>query len=671
MKQAILVAGLCAAASVASAAPRGETIDDMLAMQRVGEPAISPDGKWAAFSVRDTDIAANRGRFDLWMVRLDGGAPRRLTTNPENDTDPRWSRDGRWIYFLSARSGSSQVWKISPFGGEAQQVTNVPVDINGFELFPDEHLLLAIDVYPDAHSLGETAKRDADRAKSKVKARIYDHLLFRHWDVWEDGKFSHLFAWRSDRDVRDLTPKLETDTPIHPFGGMEEVAISPDGQWVAYTARAAGRANAWTPNSDIYLVPAAGGSTTDLTAKNLAYDFDPTFSPDGKSLAIRMLERPGFESDRARLAVIDLASKRLRVVTEGWDRSPSSVSWSADSRALYTVADNVGNASLFAVDVASGAPRLLVDHGTSEAPHDAGGQIVFLHDTLKQPAELFSVRPDGSELHQITHFNDERVKHIAWGDYEQFAFTGAHGDTVHGYVIKPANWHGQRVPVAFLIHGGPQGSFGDHYHYRWNPEVFAGHGYGVVMIDFHGSTGYGQAFTDAISGDWGGAPFEDLMKGLDAALAKYKWLDGKRAVALGASYGGYMINWLNGHTDRFRALICHDGVFDTRMMYFSTEEMWFPTWEQRGTPWEQPENYAKVNPSEFVGRWKTPELVIHGALDYRIPETQGMGAFSALQRRGIPSKFIEFPDEDHFVLKPQNSELWHYEVLAWMDRWTH
>jgi len=421
----------------------------------------------------------------------------------------------------------------------------------------------------------------------------------------------------------------------------------------------------------VFVVATDGRSRpVDLTTDNPAYDNGATFSPDGKSLALRMMKRPGFESDRERIAIVDVASRKLRVVTESWDHSAGALAWSADGRTIFTESDNVGNHSVFAIDVASGAAKLVVDKGTNGAPRPAGDRLVFVRDTLKQPAELYSAKPDGSDVRQITHFNDARAKAITWGDYEQFAFKGAKGDTVHGYAIKPAGFTGGKVPVAFLIHGGPQGSFGDHFHYRWNAEVYAGHGYAVVMIDFHGSTGYGQAFTDAISGDWGGAPYDDLMMGLDAALEKYSWLDRSRMVALGASYGGFMINWVNGHTDRFKALICHDGNLDERIAYYNTEELWFPEWEHGGLPWEKPEGYTKHNPIDFVKNWKTPTLVIHGGMDYRVVDTQGMATFTALQRKAIPSRFLYFPDEGHWVLKPQNSKLWHDEVLAWMDTWT-
>ncbi len=669
---ALLVA--TSAGTVAAAPNKGLTIEDMLAMQRVSYPAVSPDARRVVFVVRDTDYDANRGRSHLWLAASDGSSILKLTDNPENDSDPTWSRDGRWIYFMSWRSGSGQVWRISPDGGEAEQVTKLPIDINGFKLVGDgKRLILAADVWPEARSLAESVKRDEARAKSKVKAQIYDHLLFRHWDQWEDGKFSHLFAWSdaTPAEARDLTPGMLTDTPEHPFGGMEEIDVSPDGTKVAYVARVVSRDLAWQTNTDVFLTSTDGRSRpVDLTVDNKAYDFEPAFSPDGRSLALRRMMRPGFESDRTRIAVIDLATRKERIVTEAWDRSPSSLTWSNDGRTIYTSADNFGNEALFAVDLASGAAKLLVEKGTNNSPRIAGDRLVFSRDTLRMPAELFSVKLDGSDLRQLTHLNDARVKAIAWGDYEQFSFKGAKGDTVYGYVMKPANFTGRKVPVAFLIHGGPQGSFGDHFHYRWNPEVFAGHGYGAVFIDFHGSTGYGQAFTDAIRNDWGGAPYDDLMIGLDAALAKYPWLDGSRAAALGASFGGYMINYINGKTDRFKALVVHDGNLDERMAYFETEELWFPEWEHGGTPWDKPEGFTKHSPIELVKNWKTPTLVIHGGLDYRIADSQGMATFTALQRKGIPSRFIHFPDENHWVRKPQNSKLWHDEVFAWIDRWT-
>ena len=452
---------------------------------------------------------------------------------------------------------------------------------------------------------------------------------------------------------------------------MEEVDIAPDGRSVVFTAVDVGREEAWSTNADIFVVGADGkGKPQNLTADNKAWDGVPAFSPDGKTLAFLSMQRPQYESDRRRIVLHDVATKKRRVLTEAWDRSAGDIAWAPDGKTISTSADHVGNHSLFAIDTATGKERILVDKGTNSGAVALGGRVVFVKDTLKSPAELWSVNADGSDAAALTHLNDGRVQQVAWAEYEQFSFTGAHGDTVYGYVMKPANFTGGKAPVAFLIHGGPQGSFGDHFHYRWNPQAYAGHGYAAVFIDFHGSTGYGQKFTDAINGDWGGAPFQDLMMGLDAALQKYPWLDGNRVAALGASYGGYMINWVNGHTDRFKALVCHDGNLDEQMAYYDTEELWFPEWEHGGLPWEKPEGYAKHNPINFVKNWKTPTLVIHGALDFRVVDTQGMSTFTALQRKGVPSRFLHFPDENHWVLKPQNSQRWHQEVFAWLDRYT-
>ena len=409
-----------------------------------------------------------------------------------------------------------------------------------------------------------------------------------------------------------------------------------------------------------------------MTADGKGYDLAPSFSPDGKTLGYLSMPRAGYEADRQQIVLLDVASGAARKLAEAWDRSASEVTWSADGKTIFTSAANLGHTSLFAIDVASGSVRTLVEKGTNGGPVLCGEQVIFSRDTLKMPVELFAVAQSGGEPRQLTHLNDAKVAAARMGDYEQFTFAGAKGDTVHGFVLKPVDFKdGQKYPVAFLIHGGPQGSFGDHFHYRWNPQAYAGAGFAAVFIDFHGSTGYGQAFTDAIHDDWGGAPFEDLMKGLDAVLAKYAFLDGSRVVALGASYGGYMINWIAGQApERFRALVNHDGVFDTRMGYFDTEELWFPEWEHGGTPWDHPEAFEKHNPALHVGKWKAPMLVVHGGLDYRVVETQGIATFNALQRRGIPSKMLFFPDENHWVLKPQNSLHWHATVLDWIQQWT-
>jgi dipeptidyl aminopeptidase/acylaminoacyl peptidase len=657
-------------------APHPFSVHDMLAMDRISDPHVSPDGKWVAFTVRVTDVEGNRGRTDIWIAGVDGTKARKLTAHEANDSGARWMPDGKSLVFLSTRSGSSQVWQVPAAGGEARALTSLPLDVANLEVFPDgKRLLFTMEVYPDAapgKEVEETASRDAEREKSKVKAKIYESLLFRRWDTWEDGKRNHVFAWEiGSAAPLDLMRGLDADGPTRPFGGVEELSISPDGTEVAFAAQRMTRDAAWSTDVNVYTVRSRGGAEpTCVSCDSRATDTQPAYSPDGRLLAYLAMSRPGYESDRLRIVLVDRATGTKRVLTEDWDRSASEIVWSADSKTIYTTADNLGNTSLFAVDAGTGAVTCLAERGTNKTPRPAGDRLLVAIDTLHSPVELFSIAKDGSDVQPVTDLNAAKVAAAERGDFEQFRFAGAKGDTVYGYLVKPVGFkEGERYPVAFLIHGGPQGSFGNHFHYRWNPQAYAGAGYAVIMIDFHGSTGYGQAFTDAIRGDWGGAPYEDLMKGLDHALAAYPFLDGTRVAALGASYGGYMVNWIAGHTDRFQALVCHDGNLDERMAYYSTEELWFPEWEHGGTPWEHPEGFAKHNPIDYVKNWKTPTLVIHGALDYRVVETQGMSTFTALQRRGIPSKLLHFPDENHWVLKPQNSILWHDTVIGWIDRW--
>jgi dipeptidyl aminopeptidase/acylaminoacyl peptidase len=439
------------------------------------------------------------------------------------------------------------------------------------------------------------------------------------------------------------------------------------------TARDAGREEPWSTDFDLFLAPVDGaGSLQNLTAGDRAWDTGPVFSPDGKTLAYRAMSRPGYEADRYRVVLRPWPDGVKRVLTEGWDRSPGDLAWSQDGRTLYATADNLGQTSLFAIDVADGMIRTLVGAGHAASPVVGRDRIVFALDHLRSPAELHAVRPDGSGLQAITRVNAERLAGLAFGDTEQITFKGANDETVYAWIVKPVGFDpSKRYPVAFLVHGGPQGSFSNNFHYRWNPQIYAAAGYATMMVDFHGSTGYGQRFTDAINGDWGGKPLVDLQKGLDAALARFPWMDGDRACALGASYGGFMINWIAGNwPDRFKCLVNHDGNLDERFAYFAPEELWFPEWEHGGTPWDHPEGYGKHNPIDHVAKWKAPMLVIHGGRDYRVVYTEGLGTFTALQRRGIPSRFLFFPDENHWVLKPANSVQWHDTVLDWLAQWT-
>jgi dipeptidyl aminopeptidase/acylaminoacyl peptidase len=677
------LAPLALAAPVAAAEPHPFTVRDLLAMDRISEPEPSPQGDKVAFVLRTTDLEANKGRTDIWLVNVDGTSLTRLTSDPAADTNPRWAPDGKSLYFLSTRSGSSQVWRL-PIGGgdpvQPVQITKLPLDVANLTVSPDgSRLAFSLDVFVDCPTLTCTQERLDSQGKKKASGQLFQGGtgFFRHWDTWSDGRRSHLFVLpiaggNPGGDPVDVSHGLNADSPSKPFGGTEEYAFSPDGRSIVFAARDAAAQEPWSTNLDLFLAPVDGSQPPrNLTADNKATDTQPLFSPDGKTLAWLAMARPGFEADRLRIKLRDLATGRDRVLAEEWDRSPEGFQFSRDGRTLYVTAEDIGQGPLFALDVATGKPTKLVSGGHVRTARLAGDRIVFGRDDLRSPVELYTVRRDGTGLTQITRINADRVAAARMGEPEQFFFQGAGGDTVYGWVVKPAGFEpGTKYPLAFLIHGGPQGSFHNEFHYRWNPQPYAGAGYGVVMIDFHGSTGYGQAFTDAIRMDWGGKPFIDLQKGLEAAVARYPWIDGDRACALGASYGGYMINWIAGNwPDRFRCLVVHDGIFDQRMMYYGTEELWFPEWENGGPYWQSAANYEKFNPANFVERWKTPTLVVHGGLDYRVPDNQGIATFTALQRRGIPSEFLYFPDENHWVLKPANSILWHDTVLGWLDLW--
>jgi dipeptidyl aminopeptidase/acylaminoacyl peptidase len=650
------------------------SVHDMLAMDRISDPQVSPDGGRIVFVVRKTDLEANKGRTDLWFVRTDGTGLRQLTSHPEADSNPRWAPDGQSVWFISGRSGSSQVWTIRIDGGEARQVTDEPINVGNLLVSPDgKHLAFTMDVFPDANTPVETKARLEKIVSRKASGRIYKRIFVRHWDTWEDGRRSHLFVMpAAGGKAIDVMHGMDADTPSKPFGGPEEITFTPDSEHVIFTARNVGRREPWSTNFDLYLAPVNGSEPPKcLTTANKAWDTNPVFSPDGKTLAYLAMARPGYESDRFRIVLRQWPDGPQRVLTEDWDRSPSFFCFSPDGRTIYATAQNTGQKSLFAVNVATGAVRTVVKDGSIDSPGAAGQRIVFGLNNLRSPVELYSVRPDGGDVHEITNINAKQVAAARMGEYEQFTFAGWHDETVYCYIVKPADFNpNKKYPVAFLIHGGPQGSFGNLFHYRWNPQAYAGAGYAAVMVDFHGSTGYGQAFCDSIRGDWGGKPLVDLQKGLAAALKRYSWMDGKRVGALGASFGGYMINWIAGNwPDRFRCLVNHDGDLGERMAYFDTDELWFPEWDHRGTPWDNPESYEKQNPINFVKNWKTPMLVIHGGQDFRVALTQGLGTFNALQRRGIPSKLLYFPDECHWVQKPANSILWHETVLAWLDQW--
>lgn len=674
----LLLALLALAFPAAAAGTHPFSVQDMLAMDRVSEPAVSPDGKLVAFTLRTTDLAANRGRTDVWLLDVATKGLRRLTTHEAGDSSPRWAPDGRTLYFLSTRSGSSQVWKLSLLGGEPEAVTKEPLDLEGFDLSPDGRtLLLGMAVFP-GKSPAETKAALDDTEKSKASGMLFDRLFVRHWDTWSNGTRNHLFAFPlPSGPAVDLMKGMDADCPTKPFGGMEDAAVSPDGTTVVFSAKDVGREEAWSTNFDLFVVPSNGSAPPRKLTTNPAWDAQPRFSPDGKTLGYLAMRRAGYEADQFRLVLRELATAKERTVElkagDGPrdDRSFSEWLFSADGRTVLATADHLGQKALFAVDLSTGKARVLVGEGTVVSPQNLpGGKVLYGMHSLLGPTELSAAAP-GGKPEKLTGINDGKLAAARLGAPQQFSFEGAKGETVYGYLVEPADFDpARKYPVAFLVHGGPQGSFGNDFHYRWNPQAYAGAGYAAVMIDFHGSTGYGQAFTDAINGDWGGAPYEDLMKGLDHALAKFPFLDGTRVAALGASYGGYMINWMHGQTDRFRCFVVHDGNLDERMAYYDTEELWFPEWEHGGVPWDEKSGYGKHNPIDHVAKWKTPTLVVHGVKDFRVVYTQGLSTFTALQRKGIPSKLLVFPDENHWVLKPANSVLWHETVLGWLHEWT-
>ena len=685
MRCAIVVFALIPTAVVA--APHPFDVHDLVMMERVTDPQLSPDGKRVAYQLRQTDYAANKGVNSVWVVSLSerNAKPAKWTDAAfTSQTSPRWSPDGSSVYVLAASKDEpgTQVWRLdaSKDGNRTPHaLTKLPLDVNNYKLSPDgKQILLSLDVFPDCADLACTKKRLDEKAANKASGVLYDKVFIRHWDTWADGRRSQLFiadvaATGVISEPRRLTKGIDGDVPSKPFGDDGEYAFSPDGRTVYFDARIAGKTEPWSTNFDIYSVPADGSAAPkNLTAANAAWDANPLPSVDGKMLYYTAMKRPTFEADRFGIMALDLASGQTRELDPKWDRSAGALQLSKDGKTLFTATYDNGDHALFAVDIGTGKATRLGAPGHVEGFSVRGNDIVAARSALKAPADLFRISAAGGKETQVTHLNAERLADSRMGDYEFYTFKGADNATVQGYVVKPVGYEkGKKYPVAFIIHGGPQGAMTNDFHYRWNPQTYAGAGFAVVTVNFHGSTGYGQAFTDSISGDWGGKPLEDLQKGWAAALEKYNFLDAGRACALGASYGGFMINWIAGNWSLpWKCLVSHDGTFDSRMMSYSTEELWFDEWEHHGTQWEHAQAYEKFNPVNHVADWKVPMLVVHGQKDFRIPVEQGIAAFTALQRRGIPSEFLVFPDENHWVLKPQNSVLWHDTVNAWLTKWT-
>ncbi len=743
---------LCSSAALFAAAKHPFTFEDMMKLKRVGEPEVSPDGKWVIFSVVDVDPAANTKIPHTWIVPVAGGEEREIIAEQDADR-PRWSPDGKRFAFLSTKEGGSQVW-IADFDtntgavGRTRRLTAAPGEAGGELWSPDgRYILFVSDVYPECRGTAAqeqecNKKKFKDAEQSKVKAMIFDHLLYRHWNSYKEGRRSHIFVYPADGpgfpiantsgivevysgpytydDLRDLTPG-DFDAPVFSVGGQDDYAFSPDGQEICYTSNH-DKIPAASTNNDLWLVPVNVGAdassaqiiamTKNITADNPASDSTPLYSPDGKYIAYRAQQRPGYESDRFRLMLYDRKTGGKKNLTEDFDRWVGTYVWSLDSSEIFFTAEDEGTQPIFVFDfdqrkdssgnytncsICSKSIHKLPTIGgySDDLAVTSKNWLVFTNMSALYTNSLWvyksgttcpgvvdgrsSVPKDYDTSCRDTKFIPEALPSPNRGAYmeitdmlppQSFWFTGAHGDKVQGFMVKPPNFNpDKKYPVKFLIHGGPEGAWGDDWSYRWNPELFAANGYVVIMINFHGSTGYGQKFIDAINGDWGGAPYEDLMKGLDFAEQTYPFIDKDRECALGASYGGYMINWIEGHTDRFKCLVSHDGMFNAESTWGSTEEIWFNNWEFKGTPYDNRELYQKWSPHQYAKNFKTPMLVVHGQKDYRLDVSEGFQLFTTLQMQGVPSKMLYFPDEGHWVLKPQNSQLWYKTVNDWVDQW--
>jgi dipeptidyl aminopeptidase/acylaminoacyl peptidase len=671
-KITLLAAAALAALAASPLSARPMTAHDLQSMHRLGSPDVSPDGHWAVFTVSATDWAKNKRVNTLNLLDLSkpGAVPQPIK-GAEKGHDAIFAADGS-LWFLMAAGDHDQLFRMK-LGGAPVQVSRFTGDIGGFKLsasgdrvivFADRDLRCA-----DLECAGLPAKPETG------SGRTYDQLFVRHWDTWaEPGVRSRLFgfpvvAGKLAGKGAALTGNLVGDTPSKPFGGGEEIAVSPDGKTVYFALREAGRIVPLSTNLDIFAAPTDGSAPpVNLTDANDATDNLPTISPDGRTLAYFAMARPGYEADRQVLQLRDLATGQTRAVTQNWDRSVDSIAWAPDGKSLLVTAGDTLEEPVFRVDAATGAvTRLTGDghYGNVHALPDGG--VIATMNSIFAPDDLY--RLDGSKPVKLTDLNRAVLAELDPVTFQKFSFQGANKDTVWGWTLKPVM--NRTLPIAFLVHGGPQGSFSNSWSYRWNPRLFIAPGYAAVSVDFHGSTGYGQAFTDAIHQNWGGWPLEDLQKGLAFATAHDPQLEANNACALGGSYGGYMMNWIEGNwPDRFRCIVQHDGVFDARAMAYETEELWFDEWEHGGHPYyEAPAEFEKWNPVNYVTRWSTPQLVITSEKDFRIPYTQGIAAFTALQRLNIPSRLLIYPDENHWVLKPKNSVQWYDEVFGWMNRW--
>jgi len=665
--------------AAANGQKRPFTFEDMMALKRIGDPQVSPDGRWIMFSAVAVNLAENTRKPHLWVVSVAGGDAKQLTNGESGENRGRFSPDGRAFSYTSSAVGGAQIW-IEGFdsasgapSGQARQLTSLSTEADGAVWAPDgKHILFVSEVYSECQDDACNKARDEEITKSKVKAKTFTRLFYRHWSAYTRFKRSHLFLVAAEGGVPvDITPG-DHDVPPFNLGGQDLYAISPDAQEVAFTSNI-DEVEATSTNNELFIVPITGG-TPKKVSSSPGSDSTPLYSPDGRYIAYRSQARAGYESDRFRLLLFDRRSGATTDLTKNFDRWAEAFTWTPDSSTIYFAGEDHGGSPLWRVRVNGGEPEKAIA-GTNDEPviSPDGKTIFFSRQSIAAPNEIYKATlTQGGivEAQPLSHLNDPVLSQIAMSPLESFEFTGAAKTKVQGFLLRPPGFNNaQKYPMKFLIHGGPQGQWGEEWSYRWNAQLMASSGYVVVLINPRGSTGYGQKFIDGINGDWGGKPIVDLMNGLDYVEKTYPFIDKDRECALGASYGGYAINWLLGHTTRFKCMVSHDGMFNTVSAFGTTEELWFNLWEFKGTPWTNPKTYQKLSPNQYVTKFKTPTLVVHGQLDYRLDVSEGFQLFTTLQLLKVPSKMLYFPDEGHWVLKPQNSQLWYKTVGEWVDHW--
>jgi len=672
----VLTLGAAAGAAAAQTPRAGFDVREMLKLQRVADPQLSPDGRWVAYQVTSPDLAANRNRTHIYVVAAAGGEPRQLTSGNASATTPRWSPDGRRLAFTTG----GQVWTMKPDGSDREQVTNISTGAADPVWSPDgRHIAFASDVYPDCADDACNKRRNEEAEKNPVKAHVADRLLYRHWNAWKGGKRTHVFVVASGGGAaRDLTPG-DWDAPPFSLGGPTDYAFSPDSRELAF-ARNTDRFEATSTNSDIFVVAVAGGEPQRLTGNNKGADSSPLYSPDGRFIAYRSQSTPMFESDRWRLMLYDRQTRATRELTPRFDAHVEGFTFAPDSRSIYFVSGERGEHPVFHVGVEGGAPRKLLGGFNDDVRVSPDGRfLVFTRSSAAAPTEVYTARLDGvaplggagNQAAPLTRANEAQMARYGLRAAEELTWAGAGGAKVAGWLFRPPDFDARRkYPLVVLIHGGPQSAWNNSWSYRWNPQIYAARGYVVFMPNPRGSGGFGQQFMNEVTGDWGGRAYTDIMNGV-AKVAAMPFVDRANVAAAGASYGGYMVNWILGHNDhpqvRFKTLVSHAGVFNLTSMYGATEELWFVEWEFRGTPWEAPALYERWSPHRFAARFKTPTLVTHGELDFRVPVDQGLQLFTYLQRQGVESRLVVFPDEGHWILKPANSLFWYTTVLDWLD----